>query len=227
MRRRFMGIILIILGAAALVVGIVMVSSRPSETEAEVNFTKGSQKVNSTTPDSNSYMIDEAKAKGNCFEDYVANIFKDRSVFRVKNWYQGVTSSEGVYAESNLNPDFEIEQTLYDNFRVKYWIECKYRSAFKNGELDIDDWQIDRYKNSQRESHQKVLLAIGVGGSAASPSSFYLVPVDSIRGEKISPAFLSQFQLSDPHQNFAQRISDYFQKEVFPAARERKREFNN
>lgn len=220
-----MGIILIILGAAALVVGIVMVSSKPSEKEEDANFTEASPIENSASTAGNSPLSDEAKAKGNSFEDFVANIFKDRSVFRVKNWYQGVTSSEGVYAESNLNPDFEIEQTLRDNFKVKYWIECKFRSSFKNGELDIDDWQIDRYKNSQRESHQKVLLAIGVGGSAASPSNFYLIPVDSISGQKISPSFLSPFQLSDPQQNFAQRISDYFQKEVFPAARERKLNF--
>lgn len=223
MKKKFMGIILILLGAAALTVGIVMVCSKPKTEEIVVDMSSSPQKEKSTCPDNSQTGINEAKAKGNDFEGFVANIFKDRSIYTVKNWYQGVTSSDGVYAESNLNPDFEIEQKFSEDFKVRYWIECKYRSSFKDGKLNIEAAQLQRYKEKQGETRQKVLLAIGIGGNPSSPVDFYLVPVDSVLNHEITPDYLSSFKLVDPSQNFKSRIETYFREEVFPASKSRKR----
>lgn len=217
-----MGIILILLGVAAVAVGIVMVCSKPKTEEISVDTATFSQKENTTTPDKPVAEINDSKAKGNDFEGYVANIFKDRSVFSVKNWYQGVTSSDGVYAESNLNPDFEIEQKFSEDFKVRYWIECKYRSFFKDGKVDIEAAQLQRYKEKQGETRQKVLLAIGIGGNPSSPSDFYLVPVDSVLNHDMTPDYLSAFKLENPSENFKSQIETYFREEVFPASKARK-----
>lgn len=222
MKRKFMGIILIFLGVVAVAIGILIVCSKPKTEEIQIDLASGSQKGKSTLHDKSDAGLNEAKAKGNDFEGYVANIFKDRSVFSVKNWYQGVTSSDGVYAESNLNPDFEIEQKFTENFKVKYWIECKYRSSFKDGKINIDANQLKRYKEKQGETRQKVLLAIGIGGDPSNPSDFYLVPLDSVWNHDITADYLSSFKLAEPSENFKSHIETYFREVVFPASKDRK-----
>ena len=225
MRNKSMGIILIILGAAILAVGIFFCAKSGSNVEnhAETKVEGNTQpEVNILTPDRTGSRFDEAKAKGNSFEDYVANLFKDRNIFTVINWYQGVTSSEGVYAESNMNPDFEIEQKFSEDFKVKYWIECKYRSSFNDGKIAIESLQLQRYKEKQGESRQKVLLAIGIGGQPHSPSDFYLVPVDSAVNHELTPEYLAGFKLPGSSENFKGRMESYFREEVFPASKMRK-----
>lgn len=219
-----MNILLIIVGAALLILGIVrLVKSSPDNASDQNVEAVDAETANNTdkryAPAGNIFTSDSAKAKGNGFEDYVANLFKDKAVFTVKNWYQGVTSSEGVYAESNMNPDFEIEQKLSDNFNVRYWIECKYRKRFKDGLIEIEEKQLMRYKKKQGETRQKVLLAIGVGNQPTDPADFYLVPVDSALREPLTQKYLEAFQLKDPSVEFQNRMETYFRDEVFPQSR--------
>lgn len=157
-----------------------------------------------------------AKEKGNNFEDFVANLFKDRSVFSVLEWNQGQTSSEGVYAENDKNPDFKIQQTLADGFKLTYWVECKYRNHFDGSDcIVIKNYQLSRYRQIQRESRRKVLIAVGIGKEPNSPSQFYLIPLDSISGEDISKNDLKPFYMSKPATQFAPRTADWFQNHVF------------
>ena len=48
------------------------------------------------------------KEIGNEFENTVANLFTNRGLFTVLEWNQGQTSSQGVYAENDKNPDFKM-----------------------------------------------------------------------------------------------------------------------
>lgn len=161
-----------------------------------------------------------AKEKGNSFEDYVANLFKDRNVFSVLEWNQGQTSSEGVYAENDKNPDFKIQQTLSDGFKLTYWVECKYRNHFDSADcIVIKNYQLSRYRKIQRESRRKILVAVGIGKEPNSPSQFYLIPLDSITGEEISKDDLRPFYMSTPATQFAPRTADWFQNQVFKKKR--------
>ncbi|MDE6669895.1 MAG: hypothetical protein K2K26_09480, partial [Muribaculaceae bacterium] len=106
------------------------------------------------------------KEKGNQFEDYVANCFKNRNIFSVLEWHQGPTSSEGVYGINCLNPDFKIRHKFRDNFNVVYWVECKYRSA---STIIFNEYQLKRYYKIQHDTHFKVIIVIGTGGTPDSP----------------------------------------------------------
>lgn len=157
-----------------------------------------------------------SKQKGNHFEDFVANLFKNRKVYSVLEWNQGQTSSEGVYAENDKNPDFKIQQTLSDGFKLVYWVECKYRASFNAYNcVVINNYQLKRYREIQRSSHRKVLIAIGIGMKPNAPTSFYLIPLDSISGENISREELQPFYMSSPSSQFAPRVADWFQNHVF------------
>lgn len=157
-----------------------------------------------------------AKEKGNLFEDYVANLFKDSEVFTVLQWNQGQTSSEGVYAKADENPDFMIEQTLKDGFKLTYWVECKYRSVFNDSEpVNIPSYQLNRYRKIQRESRRKVLVAIGVKGTPSAPQYFYVVPLDSIETENLTYNDLKSFYLADPSARFPSYVENYFTRTVF------------
>ena len=207
-----MNILLIVVGAILIVVGIARMTTASSH-EAEPKEPKNNKTAQEQ--DSDDERITEAKKTGNAFENYVANLFADRQLFRVLECHQGQTSSEGVYAENDTDPDFRILQTFGKN-GLEYWVECKYRSRFKDNEIKVDQYQIDRYREKQRSSHRKVFFAIGVGGTPDTPGSFYVMPLDSVPGEMISRSALEPYVMSDPKSAFAPWIESYFVDKVFP-----------
>lgn len=162
----------------------------------------------------NTSMKDDAKEKGNQFENYVANLFKNRKLFQVLEWNQGQTSSEGVYAENDKNPDFKIKQDFRKSGLI-YWVECKFRSKTDKGNFTIADYQLKRYRKIQSESHLKVFVAIGLGGSPANPEKFYLVPLDSLKSSVINVNQINQFKISHSGQVFFDCVQDYFMNKVF------------
>ena len=235
-----MGILLIVVGAALLICGIVMVStnnastkpSQPKVVVAEKHVQDSMTASAPAQPMQPAIEIGEIgeskdaelskKEKGNQFENFVANCFTDRNIFRVLEWNQGTTSTEGVYAESNVNPDFKIKHKFSDSFECTYWVECKYQTRRNNGALTFHDYQIERYRIIQRNSHVKVFMAVGVGGTPDAPASFYLIPLDSIKDHSVAATELSQYYLSEPHTRLAAHIKHYFQTKVFPASRKHK-----
>lgn len=123
------------------------------------------------------------KEKGDAFEDFVLRLITDNR-FKLLDRTNDVVSSSGIYAESCKNPDFHIQQKR-GNGKVDYYIECKYRSKWEDGMVTFEPWQISRYRKFQRENHRKVIIALGVGGSASEPSTLMLVPLDSIKNHTI------------------------------------------
>ncbi|MDE5877330.1 MAG: hypothetical protein K2H47_07540 [Muribaculaceae bacterium] len=152
------------------------------------------------------------KEKGNQFENYVANCFKNRNIFSVLEWHQGPTSSEGVYGINCLNPDFKIRHKFRDNFNVVYWVECKYRSA---PTIIFNEYQLKRYYKIQHDTHLKVIMVIGTGGTPDSPEEVFVVPLDVISSNVMSAEQLKTFKLIDPHATFATHIKNYFYTQVF------------
>lgn len=163
-----------------------------------------------------------AKRVGNEFENFVANFFTNREVFTVLEWNQGQTSTEGVYAEADKNPDFKIKQEFGKN-GLTYWIECKYRTHFNNrGAIIVKDYQLNRYRQIQSQSHRKIFLAIGVGENPAAPDEIFIVPLDSISSESIKRDDIAPYKMQNPRTDLAGWIKSYFKDKVFTASKKRK-----
>lgn len=122
-------------------------------------------------------------------------------------------------AESSKKPDLHVRQK-YGKGDIDYYIECKYRSVWKNGSVTFEDWQLDRYRKFQRDNHRKVLIALGVGGSPSSPATLRIVPLDSIKGNSISE-IKTNFTVSPNPEAFISYIDAYFDT-VFAKSKTRK-----
>lgn len=186
------------------------------EVEEEKSKSLSLQQNNSDQEQNTALQELNNKEKGNLFEGFVADCFNDKSIFTLLEWNQGTTSPTGVYAKSNENPDFHIQQIFSSNFKIDYYVEAKYLSYWsKDKTLKLNSYQLERYKNHQPQTHRKVLLAIGVGGKPDLPSQFYLVPVDSINSASPSQAELENFIVPNPRINIQKYIRDYFNQQVF------------
>ncbi len=156
----------------------------------------------------------DSKKKGNDFEDYVANVLNSNSL-TIKEWNKGTVTDEGAFSENALNPDmFVSDQETKIN--LNYWIECKFRSDLGKGGFRLKDYQMERYSDIQKSSKRKILIALGVGGSASNPERFYVIPLDSLKRFKHIPdKYLSHYVIENPRQNLRKHIRDYFFNDVF------------
>lgn len=246
-----MGIVLIVIGIAIALTGLVMVAHQSENKETVVDVatprndyavgkTVESVPVSHPVPVAKSHMksdseqdphndapdteplkekeeektLRDSKEVGNAFENFVANFFTDRSTFKVLEWNQGTTSSQGVYAEHDKNPDFRINQSFRKS-GLEYWVECKYRSRNEDGHILIKKYQLNRYRSIQRSSHIKIFVAIGVGGKPGNPDELYIVPLDSIKDEATMLDDIGRFKVSKNGKAFADYIRNYFENHVF------------
>lgn len=234
-----MGYILIVVGIAAIVAGIVMIT-RNNKSEvvyAAESAPSSAVSASSSAESASSYagpepvvvksepapvdtkQIDERKEMGNQFEDVVVNMLADWR-FKLLDRTQDAKSSAGVVAESCKNPDLHVAQKRGKG-EIDYYLECKYRSHWKNGVAEFEDWQLDRYRKFQRENRRKVIIVLGVGGTPSKPATMRLVPLDSIKGNTIKEVH-TQFTVSPNSDALYSYMNNYFAT-VFAVAKERKK----
>lgn len=79
--------------------------------------------------------------------------------------------------ERSLCPDYCIAQSV-GKFKVRYWLECKYRSSFETAYLDKE--QIDRFSDVETAEGYPVFVIIGVSGMPDNPEEIYLLAIDEI-----------------------------------------------
>lgn len=161
---------------------------------------------------------DTNKAKGDAFEDFVVNLLADWRL-KLLDRTQDHKSSAGVVAESSKNPDLHIEQKRGKS-EIDYYIECKYRSRWDKGAVNFEEWQINRYRKFQRDSHRKVVVALGVGGTPSAPATLRLVPLDSITNNSIREID-TKFAVQPTSAALIDYMNNYFSS-VFKASKERK-----
>lgn len=243
MKRRNMGIIMIVIGAVLLISGIVIVTTKTNPMERKEPFADSTpienqinySEHNSTVANASAVTEpsvtestaqlekpsktteEDSKAKGNSFEDFVVNLLADWR-FKLLDRTQDAVSSAGVVAESCKNPDLHVQQKR-GNGEIDYYIECKYRSNWNNGKVTFKDWQINRYRQFQKENRRKVLFALGVGGTASSPATFMLVPLDSIRDNSIQQ-IKTEFVIKPTPSSLVDYMNSYFTK-VFSKAKQK------
>ncbi|MCM1036890.1 MAG: hypothetical protein NC406_06140 [Bacteroides sp.] len=197
---KLMGYILIAIGIIATAMGIILLTRRdiPQQTVeggesvvAQDDATRtsilpeGAAVGERTAPADRVAPVSSltAKEKGDAFEDFVVNLLADYRLTLLDRT-QDAVSSAGVVAESCKNPDLHVKQK-HGKSDIDYYLECKYRSHWADDAVTFDDWQIKRYRQFQRDNRRKVIIALGVGGSADSPATLRLVPVDSIKKSTI------------------------------------------
>ncbi len=164
---------------------------------------------------------DASKQKGNNFEAYVVDAFKEDADFRILEWHQGATTPNGNYAEDELKPDLHVCLEKPNGRDITFWVECKYRSNLGAG-FFIEKYQFDRYKKHQRDTRRKVIIALGTGGDSTHPHQLYLVPIDSLSANiRFGERDLAAFKVSTNAGQLRQYVESYF-SEIFTNAKQKK-----
>lgn len=239
MQKKKMGIILIIVGAFMLIIGIVLVASKSADVEQpqeelnlhpevvvvekEVHYTVTVQsepevRVDNDSPEKLENTNNTSKEKGDAYEDFVVNLLADWRLTLLDRT-QDAVSSAGVVAESCKNPDLHVQQKRGKR-NIDYYLECKYRSNWNDGKVTFEDWQLDRYRQFQRDNQRKVIFALGVGGTPSAPATFMLVPLDSVKGNAVKQIY-TQYAVQPNSTALVEYMDTYFTK-VFDVAKERR-----
>lgn len=206
-----LNIVLMIAGGLALIAGIFLtfLNNKNSDTD-EVKEVKSSLQPGQIKHAEKS----DSKTKGDNFEDYVANILKANDI-RIKEWNKGTVTEQGAFGENALNPDmFLIDHT--GSMDLEYWIECKFRSTIPEAGFELEQHQVDRYSEIQKDSKRKILIALGLGGSAEDPDRFFIIPLDSLKRFKHVPEkYITNYLISNPEKSLRGHIRNYFFNDVF------------
>lgn len=233
--KRIMGITLIIIGAVCLTTGILFLVQPTKEVKVVCQHHENQpiphsveQPQEEPTPSEEPSKQSEAKPAvsptetkrtrpeeiGQAFENFVVNLLAD-SRFTLLDRTQDTKSTAGVYAESCKNPDLHIEQT-HTPRSIDYYIECKYRSRWHEGKVQLEDYQVKRYKEFQGKHHRKVLFALGIGGTPAAPQTLMIVPLDQLNQGAILESSQEQFKIAPTSEALYAYIDSYF-TQVFTA----------
>lgn len=172
-----MGYFLIIIGAALLVAGIIVltkggngqVTSDYGETD-EIIASEFSKDVEATPEE-----------KGKAFEDFIVRLFDKNTVLKRRTSDRFV---DGRLDEGSMEPDLLAELRLGSG-SYPFAVECKWRSSAKDGEIQWSyEAQRERYEKYAKENDLDVFVAIGVGGEPANPDKLYIVPLSSLKDVK-------------------------------------------
>lgn len=231
-----MGIILIVIGAVILIIGIILVAIKSTDLEQpQKELETQNEKIIVEKEFHDTIRVesepdvrvrkdildpkDPSKEKGDAYEDFVVNLLADWRLTLLDRT-QDAVSSAGVVAESCKNPDLHVQQKRGKG-TIDYYLECKYRSNWKDGKVNFEDWQIVRYRQFQRDNQRKVIFALGVGGTPSAPSTFMLVPLDSVKGNTIKQIY-TQYNVQPNSTALVEYMDNYFSK-VFEVAKDRKK----
>ncbi|MDE6199412.1 MAG: hypothetical protein K2G06_06175 [Muribaculaceae bacterium] len=157
--------------------------------------------------------VSRTEMVGRMFEDFVVSLCSDKSRFRLLAW-RGDKTNGDVYALENLLPDLHIRHRL-DNRDVEYYVECKYRSSWGDGGIDLSN-QYVRYHNAAKDRKIELFIALGVGGTPSNPDEFFLVPGRMVKLDKTidRERFFKCLCSKDPD-GFHAYINHYFNRRVF------------
>lgn len=142
----------------------------------------------------------ESERKGAEFEKYIVHKF-DRKYFTILEW-RSDKYYDGFYAESNLNPDLELEYNSFDSKRT-FSVECKFRQYIYKGGITIAKHnQLTHYRDYEIKKNLKVFIALGVGGTPSTPKEIFVVPLSKIDNNFISYEKLKPFKKAASSQFF-------------------------
>ena len=101
-----------------------------------------------------------------------------------------------------------------DVSEVEYLIECKYRSSWGEGGIDLSS-QFVRYHFAAKDRGTELFIALGVGGTPSNPNEFYLVTGRMVKlDKKIDRARFGKCLCPKDADGFHEYINHYFNKRV-------------
>lgn len=147
------------------------------------------------------------EAKGKRFEEYVVRKFQAEKFYTLKEW-RGDKYVDGIYPESNMYPDLELEFNMKD-IKRRFAIECKYRSRMNdNNEVEFAyEDQLKRYKQFEAEFGIPVYILLGLEGKPEAPEHLFLIPVSAIYHPVLSEEQLHHYH-KESNSNFYFNLMD-------------------
>ena len=132
------------------------------------------------------------KEKGDLFEKYIVQKFNPK-YFKIKEW-RSDKYVNGIYAQSNSNPDLEIEFRLGD-FTTCFAVECKWRQNLsRNKSFQLgEEWKMEKYRNFNKKRGIQVYFALGLDGTPDDPRNLYLIPLSEVEANFVSYDLLVAF----------------------------------
>ena len=132
------------------------------------------------------------KQKGNDFEEYLIQLLGKtdgiRFVGKVSDYHK-----DGVSALENTEPDLKFKTQ-----NIHFAVECKWRSAFKNGNVNwAQNYQIKNYNNYQKTKNEKVFVALGIGGRTNAPERLFFVPLFRLTKDFASETYIQEFEIKN------------------------------
>ena len=138
------------------------------------------------------------KEKGNLFETYVIERLAviPGITLRGKN---ADYHSDIISAEENKEPDLKFTFKPSKKDPINFAVECKYRSAFDKKEIICwaKEYQIKNYNKYQTDTNEKVLIALGVGGTPDLPKFLYFIPLKRIPKNFVTKEYAEEFSIKD------------------------------
>lgn len=145
------------------------------------------------------------KEKGDAFERFVVSRFNcesNRKYFRLKHW-RSDKGVPGFYAESNCDPDLELEFCLRGE-KTLFAVECKWRQSPSRGGTVTwaNQEQPDNYRAYAARERRPVFVVLGLGGKPDAPGSVYIIPLERLTGCRVSLKWLDCFEREDADRAF-------------------------
>lgn len=197
-----LGILMVVVGLGLTSGGVLILARKPPEQGSTVRLpvTEPSSRTEERAigkppaegPGARSLTSAE---KGIAFEQWVVKRL-NREFYSIKEW-RSDKYVEGIYADSTLNPDLEIEFRLRDT-RKLFAIECKWRGAFEQGDKPFIEWvsqrQIDNYRNFSDSREMPVFVVMGIGGTPDNPEEVFIANLSSLKYPRATVDYLSKFK---------------------------------
>lgn len=148
---------------------------------------------------SNSVKENYLKELGDEFEKFIVTKF-DRKFFKIKEW-RSDKYVNGIYAESNKNPDLDIEFS-HNGKSILFSVECKYRTKIYDEIVVAKPHKIQEYKNYSTQNKVPVFIVLGLGGEPHNPNECYIIPINKLHNETMPYNRLQQYRKHGVNSNF-------------------------
>lgn len=130
--------------------------------------------------------------KGLAFEKWVVERF-NRDCFELIEW-RSDKMHNGMYAKASKLPDLEFSITT-KQVHIRFAIECKYRSNFYYGKVEIARQdQLIQYKEFEELSGKPVFIVLGVGGKPHNPEHVFVIPLRQLYHHELHLSQLEPFR---------------------------------
>lgn len=158
--------------------------------------------------------IDYRSRNGMLFEKLIVSLLADKNRFKLLSW-TGDKFVNGIYDDTNLDPDLHIRQRIND-FDVDYYIECKWHHFWQKGEKDyifeMRPYQLARYRRFQRSNKRKVLVAYAYGRTGDNPRGIYLIPLYAFHNCRITKSVAdAKYRIEANADAFTAYMEQYFE----------------